>query len=91
MDETLTQPDVEDSTATDLDEAGPDRSTSRSPWARARPDTRAFFGWAAGIYAAVTAVILAFSLRISEGTLIYALDDPAIHHSIARTLAQDGT
>lgn len=52
---------------------------------------RAFFRWALGVYAVVTAVVLAACLRVSDGRLVYVLDDPAIHLAIARNLAEHGT
>lgn len=39
----------------------------------------------------VTAVVLAACLRVSDGKLVYVLDDPAIHLAIARNLAEHGT
>ncbi len=39
----------------------------------------------------VTGVVLAACLRVSDGRLVYVLDDPAIHLSIARNLAEHGT
>lgn len=52
---------------------------------------RAFFRWGVGSYVAVTGVLLAVSLWRTDGTMIYALDDPAIHLSIAGNLAHHGT
>ena len=91
MDATVVRPDAPPAEA-------PDPASEPAPatrWARWqagwRPESRAFFGWAAGTYAVVTGVIVAASLRVSHGTLIYALDDPAIHLAIARNLAEHGT
>lgn len=39
----------------------------------------------------VTAALLAACLRVSDGRLVYVLDDPAIHLAIARNLAEHGT
>ncbi|HEV7757677.1 MAG TPA: hypothetical protein VGO78_01765 [Acidimicrobiales bacterium] len=54
-------------------------------------EARAFFRWAVGAYAVVTTVVLALCLRVSDGRLVYVLDDPAIHLAIARNLAEHGT
>ena len=54
-------------------------------------ESRAFLRWGVGTYVVVTAVLLATSLRASRGTLIYALDDPAIHLSLATNLVEHGT
>lgn len=54
-------------------------------------EARAFFAWGAGSYAAVALILLAFALRRTGGTMIYALDDPAIHLSIADNLVHHGT
>ena len=54
-------------------------------------EARAFLRWAVGAYAVVTAVVLAACLRVSDGRLVYVLDDPAIHLTIARNLAEHGT
>lgn len=94
MDDTLTpsRADPEPASPEGLETEAPGSPTRRwDPWSSSRPESRAFFGWAAAIYGVVTGIILAASLRITDGRLIYALDDPAIHLSIARTLAQDGT
>jgi hypothetical protein len=48
-------------------------------------------GLAIGVLAAIVAVDLAECLRANGGRLIYAQDDPYIHLSIARTLAEHGT
>lgn len=55
------------------------------------PASRAFFRWAVAIDAVITSVVLAACLRTSDGKLVYVLDDPAIHLSIARNLAEHGT
>lgn len=52
---------------------------------------RAFFRWAAGAYLAATTLVLAACLQVSDGRLVYVLDDPAIHLAIARNLAEHGT
>ena len=54
-------------------------------------ESRSFFRWAVGAYAVVTVVLLAASLRRTDGAMVYALDDPAIHLSIAETLVHHGT
>lgn len=43
------------------------------------------------IHAVVTAIVLGACLRVSDGKLVYVLDDPAIHLTIARNLAEHGT
>lgn len=59
--------------------------------ARLRRGRRWFFAWGAGGYLLVTSVLLARSLSVSDGALVYLIDDPAIHLSIARTFAESGT
>lgn len=44
-----------------------------------------------GAYAAVTVALLVVTLATAEGTMIYTLDDPAIHLSVARNLVDHGT
>ena len=55
------------------------------------PPGRGFLWWGVGADLAVTAVLLAASLRVTGGRLVYLIDDPAIHLSIASTLAESGT
>ncbi len=67
---------------------------SRPPWHRRllpTRESRAFFAWSASTYLVVTAILLAASLRTTGGRMIYVLDDPAIHQSIATNLAEHGT
>ena len=45
---------------------------------------------ALGLYAAIVAVVVARSLTIGDGTLIYYLDDAYIHFAMARSLAEFG-
>ncbi len=52
---------------------------------------RAFFRWSAGIYVVITVVSLIRTLSVTGGRMIYVLDDPAIHQSIARNLVDTGT
>lgn len=52
---------------------------------------QAFFAWSLGSYVLISAVVLAFVLQDTGGTLIYALDDPAIHLVIAENLVHHGT
>lgn len=52
---------------------------------------RSFFVWGVGGYVVTTAVLLLASLRVSHWKLVYLIDDPAIHLSMARTLAESGT
>ena len=42
-------------------------------------------------YVAVLGLVVVLALRQSEGHLIYVLDDPAIHQSMASHLVEDGT
>lgn len=75
------------------EQPGPEPSARPAILRRLLPadEARAFFRWAVGAYAVVTAVIVAASLRVSDGRLVYVLDDPAIHLAIARNLAEHGT
>ncbi|MCB1261052.1 MAG: hypothetical protein KDB33_11805, partial [Acidimicrobiales bacterium] len=52
---------------------------------------RAFVGWAVGAYLVTLGLLLVLALRRSSGTLVYAIDDPAIHLSIAQNLIHHGT
>lgn len=65
-------------------------SAENEPTAPSRQD-RGFFWWGAGGYLVVTAGLLAMSLRRTGGVLVYGLDDPAIHMSLAQQLAENGT
>ena len=51
----------------------------------------AFFVWGSAAYLVATLVVLAIGLRRTDGRLVYVLDDPAIHLSVARALAEHGT
>ena len=57
-------------------------------WARR---DRSFLLWGVASYAVVLAVLLALSLRAADGHLVYVLDDPAIHQSVAANLVDHGT
>ena len=59
--------------------------------ARDRAFGWAFFVWGSAAYLVTTLVVLAMSLRRTDGRLVYVLDDPAIHLSVARALAEHGT
>jgi hypothetical protein len=50
-----------------------------------------FFRWAGGAYVVVTTWMVVGGLRVTGGRLVYALDDPAIHLSLATRIAKDGT
>ena len=52
---------------------------------------RSFFVWGVASYLIVLGVVLALSLRQSDGHLVYVLDDPAIHQSVASNLLHHGT
>ncbi len=47
--------------------------------------------WGVASYLIVLGVVLALSLRQSDGHLVYVLDDPAIHQSVASNLLHHGT
>ncbi len=74
------------------DDAISPRRRSRA-WRRLlpTPEARAFVRWGVGAYLLITALVLLASLRASDGRLVYVLDDPAIHLSIGRNLAEHGT
>ena len=61
--------------------------------ARPRPHARlpAFTAWGVTVYGVALAGLLLLSLRVTAGRLVYVLDDPAIHLSIAENLADHGT
>ena len=61
------------------------------PPARDRAFGWAFFVWGSAAYLVATLVVLAIGLRRTDGRLVYVLDDPAIHLSVARALAEHGT
>jgi hypothetical protein len=61
------------------------------PPARDRAFGWAFFAWGSAAYLVATLVVLAIGLRRTDGRLVYVLDDPAIHLSVARALAEHGT
>jgi hypothetical protein len=61
-------------------------STVRRGW---RPT--GFVLWGGATYLVATFGLLLHSLRRTEGHLVYVLDDPAIHLSVARNLAEHGT
>jgi hypothetical protein len=52
---------------------------------------RAFLRWGAGTYGVVLAVLVLHTLRTTGGRLVYVLDDPAIHLSVAENLVRHGT
>jgi hypothetical protein len=58
---------------------------------RAASGFRGFLGWGAAAYLGVTGLIVALALRATGGRVVYVLDDPAIHLSVARNLADHGT
>jgi hypothetical protein len=69
------------------DRGGPD---DPGPEGRERPD-RSFLRWGAATYALVMSVLVVACLRATSGRLVYALDDPAIHLSLADNLLRHGT
>jgi hypothetical protein len=52
---------------------------------------RSFFAYGFGAVLVVVACLLAVLLVRTDGTLVYVVDDPAIHLSMATTLAEHGT
>ncbi len=68
----------------------PDDDTGQQP-ETGRSSTRAFVAWGVGGYLVVTGVLVVASLVTTGGTFVYLIDDPAIHLSMARTLAESGT
>lgn len=66
-------------------------SVEPAPPARDRAFGWAFFAWGSAAYLVATLVVLAIGLRRTDGRLVYVLDDPAIHLSVARALAEHGT
>jgi hypothetical protein len=50
-----------------------------------------FFAWSASIYLVSVLALLARLLRATDGHLVYVLDDPAIHLSVAQNLIHHGT
>lgn len=52
---------------------------------------RSFLLWGVGSYVVVLGLLLALALRESDGHLVYVLDDPAIHQSVATNLVDHGT
>jgi hypothetical protein len=57
----------------------------------APPRQPGFVLWGAGIYLLAVGTIAALSLHRTGGRWVYALDDPGIHLSVARNLADHGT
>jgi hypothetical protein len=67
----------------------PTTTTTAPP---ADPDYRhSFFRWGVGAYLLCTAVLFAISWFQSGHRLVYLIDDPAIHLSIAENLVHHGT
>jgi len=62
-----------------------------APAAATEAPDRSFLRWGAGTYLVVVGVLLALALRTTGGRLIYVLDDPAIHLSVAGNLVHHGT
>ena len=59
---------------------------------RASPtERRRFLQVAGGVTAAVTVLLIILANRAADGHLVYVIDDPAIHMSMARQLANHGT
>jgi hypothetical protein len=56
-----------------------------------RDHTASFARWAVAAYLAATLVLVAAIVWWLGGRLVYVLDDPAIHLSMAERLAHDGT
>ena len=58
---------------------------------RPRPGRRGFFWWGAGAYLLSMAALVVVMMRATGGSLIYPLDDTAIHLLISENLANHGT
>lgn len=54
-------------------------------------ERRRFLQVAGGMTAAVTVLLIILANRAADGHLVYVIDDPAIHMSMARQLANHGT
>ena len=52
---------------------------------------RSFFVWGAAIYVLTTLAVVAVAVLRTDGHLVYVIDDPAIHLSVAQNLADHGT
>jgi hypothetical protein len=78
-----------DHVATGSDDTG--GSPGAGGTADRRATTRAFLGWGAASYLVGLGAVLAASLLSTGGRLVYVLDDPAIHLSVAENLARHGT
>jgi hypothetical protein len=52
---------------------------------------RSFLRWGAATYGVVLAVLVLHTLRTTHGRLVYVLDDPAIHLSVAENLVHHAT
>jgi hypothetical protein len=78
----------ERSEAGDLDRDHPAGGDTARPAARA---DRSFLAWGVASYAVVLGAVLALALRAADGHLVYVLDDPAIHRSVAANLVDHGT
>ncbi|HEY8545956.1 MAG TPA: hypothetical protein VIL36_12945, partial [Acidimicrobiales bacterium] len=70
---------------------GADGNGDTPPRPPAASGARRTFVVLAGAYLTTVAVMLAAGLSITGGRLIYVIDDPAIHLSVARRLAEDAT
>lgn len=66
-------------------------NATHAPQVRAPRGERGFFWWGAGAYLVVFAVMVVQALRITGGSIVFPLDDAAIHMTIARNLADHGT
>lgn len=71
--------------AEDVQSSDPDSGSS------GRPNGWRFFAWGVTAYIATTAMVLAWASRGTGGRMVYVIDDPAIHLSIAENLAHHGT
>jgi hypothetical protein len=67
---------------------------TRSPTGLAAPPIRfgrSFFAWGAGAYLLVVAYFVVRAAATTDGAVVYAIDDAAIHQSIADNLVHHGT
>jgi hypothetical protein len=74
-----------------LERTVPEAASSAALSARDREWNQAFVGWASGIFVAASLTVLILCRHVTGGRIVYVIDDPAIHVSIAGTLLHHGT
>ena len=72
-------------------DAGADENGDAPAESPAPSGTRSFFAVGAGAYLVTVAVMVGVGLSVTGGHLVYVIDDPAIHLSVAQRLAENGT